>query len=189
MPANFDWQTEEESQDVWEAPAPTRSPQRRRWVIPLLLVLLMMAVLYAGYILAEQRISQAQAQVAEEVRASQRLARQAALNTDRELFLTVLSGSYPIWTAMQEQLLQENLQFEQAGRALRLDPQPEPPQLETVTFTPELSEAEVVTLHSYTANGGSQELQLEQSRIYRRGNDRWLLSPPQPDYWGDEAFE
>ncbi len=183
MPANFEWQTEEEQEDIWELPTPARPKRRRRWAVPLALASLLAIVLYTGISKANQRISDAEAQAADEVRASQSLARQAAFSADRELFVTVLSGSNPAWTEMQNYLLRENLQFEQAGRALGLEPRPEQTEVEAISFTPEMTEAEVVSLHSYATNGG-QELQLAQSRIYRRGGDRWLLSPPKREYWG-----
>jgi hypothetical protein len=51
-----------------------------------------------------------------------------------------------------------------------------------------LNEVELVSALDYiieTGNGLQETVQLEQTTVFRLGGDRWLLSPPNLDFWGE----
>ena len=191
MEPNFDWQTEEDQEDVWSPGEPGQPDGRgRRWPVLLFVVLAVGSVVYAGYRIYRQMGAQADeatAAVREEVRAGYRVLRQAAENGDRELFLTFLSGRDPEWTAAQVDVLQAGRFLERPGLGLRLLPSH---QL-TVTISPELTSAEIEVRQSYavtTERGVTETVRLRQSALFRRGEEQWLYAPPEDpeQFWGQE---
>jgi hypothetical protein len=65
------------------------------------------------------------------------------------------------------------------------------PTVSDISFNPELSEATVTIQQGFvvtTANGLQQTVQLVRNDIFRQGEQRWLLAPPRPDYWGEWRF-
>ena len=187
MQPNFEWQTEEEQEDVWAPVGPQRKG-RRRWPLFLFVLLATAFALFAGYRVlreVEAQADEATAAVRAEVRAGYRLLRRAAENHDRELFLTLLSGRDSNWTTAQVDALQEGVFLDRPGMGLQLLPSH---QL-TVTVSPDLMAAEVVIRQAYAVTmerGMTETVHLQQSALFRQGEERWLYAPPEDAYqfWG-----
>lgn len=187
---NFDWQTEQENEDVWEPEhepetAAARSSRRRRWLTVLAVAGLL---LLAGLLVrreAQQRVEEATAMVEEEVVSSHNLGLQAARAGDGELFVTLLSGREPSWTETQKALLEADLLYTQAARPFGLQPAGEP-QVADVSFSPDLRSAELQMMQRYTGDmaDGGDGITLQRTFVYREGQQRWLLAPPEADFWG-----
>lgn len=186
---SFEWRTVDEGEAVWgEEERPYGEggrADRRPWF--LLLALLVLAAA-AGHLLwqeAQQRTSAAVAQVETNARSSYELGRRAAESRDRELFLSVLSGRDPRWTDTQRALLEEQLLFEEALRPFGLQPLPGSVEGITATVSTDLQEVVLHAERSYEAAGREDAPRLSQPLVFRRGAQRWLLSPPDRAFWGD----
>lgn len=187
MSAHFDWLTEEES--GWELPPsrPPRPPSRRRRHWQLLLLLMLLAIV-SGYAYGQlqQRVAAATAAVTEDIRASYRLHYQAAAWRDDELFRTLIGGSNRSWRQTQRALLVQGLLYDRWPLGLR--PQAAEPDVLTVSLSSDLRQAELQATQRYTVarEGGAQEtVTLRHTVTYRRGRNRWLVTPPPPDFWGE----
>ena len=187
---NFDWQTEQDREDVWQQEeeaegAESRSSSRRRW---LALVAVAALLLLAGFLVrreAQLRVEEATATVKEEVVSSHRLGLQAAQAGDDELFVTLLSGREPSWTETQKALLGAGLLFDRATAPFGLQPAGDPDVVE-VSFSPDLQAAELRMSQRYRPDvaTGTHTVTLQQTLVYREGQQRWLLSPPEAEFWG-----
>lgn len=184
---NFDWRTDDDGETPEQLDEGTgvideRGGRRWPWLIAFILL-----VLAGGYLLwreANERVAAAQAAAEEEVRSSHRLVQRAVAGGDKELLLSLLSGRDIEWLGTQlEQLKQDRL----AG-PLGLSPAGEG-QIVSVELDAEFAEAVLVAQQPYIAvageSGGAETVILEHSYVYRRGEQRWLLSPPKEAYWGD----
>ena len=186
----FEWQTETEEEALWEKRDEARTAPRR-WPWFLLLPLLLLAS--AGFLLwqAQERVGEAEASVREAVLSSHALGRRAVAEQDEELFFAVLSGREPDWSYVQRQLFESGRVFEGAGLALGMTPLPGEPVVVAIEIGPELREATLVAAHDYAvaaAGGVTETITLEQRYLYRRGARRWLLSPRENEFWGDQKL-
>lgn len=186
---NFDWHSEEET--GWEEKKPavtTAVPQRRRWWPTLLLILVTAGV--GSWLILNQvntRIAATTTQVEADARAAHELVMDAAARRDGELLRASLSGRAPDWYTLQETLTNADAFF---GRSLLGLPlaaaQPDTPA--QITLDPEFRQAEVSFPRVYlTMNkeGVTQTVTLQQTAVYRRGAQRWLLAPPDAEFWGN----
>lgn len=186
----FEWETDEGAgfEEPPDAPEPTRP---RRWPY-LLIVLLAIALIALGaWRHVQERAASALRSLEEDVRSSQRLLWRATAQQDEELLAPLLSGSEPAWATAQRDLFSAGLFLEQAARALSLEPLDSAPAITEISFNPELSEATVTVQHGYvftTTHGLRQSVQLVRASVFRQGDQRWLLSPPHSDYWGEWRF-
>lgn len=201
---SFDWRTDEDerrsSQD-WDAPATTEKNQARSRRPPWrLLGLIGVLILLAGGLVwwrVQQRIEAATQLVRSDVIASHNLVQRAAEEGDEELFRSFLSGRNPAWTAGELTLFRNRMLADRSAFGLT------PPEgtlpvilplpgeeaaagqsVANVELSPDLNEAVLSVLIPYeTENAGT--VVLEQTTVYRRGDQRWLLSPPADEFWGD----
>lgn len=191
---SFEWHTEEEHESrdrLWPGmPVQTPpSPWRRR----LLFLLLGVLLLTGGYLARRQlreQVAEVEATETEAVLATVRLAQQAAAKRDQELLRTILSGRDPQWLVEQYQLLGEGLLLQEAGQAFALIPQPTDATILDIAFDTALREAEVTAAYMYSAtaaSGQTMTVTLAQTQLYRRGRERWLLSPPREGFWGEQS--
>jgi hypothetical protein len=186
MPADFEWQTEEEDEALWQqerAAMPSRQ-RHRHWRNSLLVLIALISVVFIAYRGLRGSVEEAEAQTTEELRASYRVARSAAATRDPELLASVLSGSDRAWTQAQYDLLAAGLLFEGAASSLGLPARDVSSTVTDVTVSPDHRSAEVVASFTYTAELDAP-LVLQQTLVYRRGDGRWLLSPPRDEFWGD----
>ncbi len=184
---SFEWQTEDERD--WEQPegaADGRGPDRRRlWL--LFFVALIGAGVYLGWRQVQQRVEAGAEAVREEVRASFSLAQRAAAERDQELFVSLLSGRSVTWTDAQRERAERGLLFAETGRLFAFEPAAAEASTPAVELNPEMTEAALSVRQPFLINIGSglqETIVLTQTHVFRRGNERWLLSPPDEEYWG-----
>lgn len=184
---NFDWQTEEDVDwEVQQRAEDRRSlpAAGRRWLLllgALALVALAAVLLWRE---ARQRVEAAEAQIAEAVLASDRIARRAATEGDRELLRSVLSGRDRGWLQTQYELLEQGMLFADVAGPLGLRPASGAGPARTVEVNADLNEAVVTAEQAYRPERGGEAVTLQQIYVYRQGRDRWLLAPPLDDFWG-----
>src|SRR5687767_10969722 len=98
----FEWQTED---DTWQEETAGNQPavkQPRRWAAVLLVLLAVGVASWLAFKQADRQVEQAQASVEADVAAAYRLVHQAAVQSDRELFASLLAASrYPEWAESQ----------------------------------------------------------------------------------------
>lgn len=188
---NFSWH-EEESYG-WQEPTPPEPPPApRRWLRWLLLAGFLTAALVVGgtavYRQANNRIAEVSFELESAVRTSHALVYQAAQQRDAELFVTLLSGRDADWAAVQEDMVKTGLLFGRNGFGLTWLPGDANAAVTAVTINPELNAAVLTATHAYAVdvgNGVTQTVNLLQTAVYRLGPDRWLISPPDQDFWGE----
>jgi hypothetical protein len=202
----FDWQTEDEG--AWdeaakrpEKPEPRRS--RRRWLMPLIVLVAFLLAAWVVYRQVDQQVSAATTAVQEDVLSAHNLLQTAVAQQDSEIFRSLLSGRDPVWTESQEALLRQDLlhnrsfwgweRVGEAERPLTLDDLDPAIGQATLELSADLSQAILRYPQSYRlllADGRMEEVVLGQTAVYRRGSQRWLLSPPDDDFWGEtETYE
>ncbi len=180
---SFHWQTEDNTN--WDNPTPPPTPPSRRRSWPLALLLL--GVLAAGAFTIWQqvtgRVEVVSEAVRDEVTAAFWLARGAAARQDEELYLTLLSGREPAWTEAQMSLLAAN---QVGGRSLWEMPAAGDPHILDIAVSPDLNTATVTVrqpLQATLPDGRSQTITVHQVDVFRRGEEHWLLAPPDNAFW------
>lgn len=184
----FDWQADEDK--GWEGEAtpaeqPAAPPRSRRgWWLTLLLVLLV--VLGSGGLLYRQLQGQANERtetIRQDVFASYNVIWQTAQRQDNELFVSLLSGRDPAWTEAQKELLGQGLLFDRHPLGLLIVPAGR--DVRSVELSPDLAEATLEADQVYQVAGHDPlTVTLRQTHVFRMGNRRWLLAPPNEDFWG-----
>lgn len=213
---SFDWQTEDRDWDERERPRrgapptdlpalnealfaglegapPAARPARagRRRALLFLGAVAILAVALAAVIWWQvtTRTRLAEERVTADVLASQETILEAARDGDGELFVSFLSGRDPEWARAQEMLVRDGGLLDRSPFELTWDPRSSVV-TPTVTLAPDLRSAELVTPQTYVldvGNGVVEAVTLLQTEVFRRGPDRWLLSPPSDEFWGEEA--
>jgi hypothetical protein len=189
---SFDWQTEENIQ--WdEPPRPERKPEpapknrRWRWLLLLLLLVLVGASLGA-YWVVQQRVETATTDATEDVLASHVLIAHAAQDADAELVATFLSGRDRDWSAAIESAVMDGEYQNRESFGLTWLPTDPATAVISTTLNPLFNSAEVTSTQTYAfpiGNGLTETVNLRQTAVYRLGPDRWLLAPPEDDFWGE----
>ena len=193
--SNFEWQQEDGD---WKELPPTPTPEtpksRRRFVIPLLIILALLAAAFVVYRRVDDQLQQTETAVQSNILASHNLAQNAAHAQDEELLLSVLSGRLPSWTTAQQEVLAAGLLYDRTPWGLPsasdLPSTLTLADLETdahLLLSSDLREAELhfpLTYQFTTAPGISETIVLSQTAVYRQGMRSWLLSPPDSEFWG-----
>ncbi|MBE2197420.1 MAG: hypothetical protein IAE79_02345 [Anaerolinea sp.] len=195
--SNFDWYSEEEvgwDEEVKPArrarrPLPPTPHRWRRW---LLLALILVMGLGTAVTLITQRLSQRVEEVSyaleADIRDSYGVVYQSALDGDRDLFVTFLSGRNAAWAGAQERVIANGLFYDRPGFGLQWLPQDAGETITAVTISPDLTTAIVTATHQYALDVGnslSQTIFLQHTAVYRLGPDRWLISPADQEFWGE----
>lgn len=187
--ANFDWQTEEDDA-IWEEPKAERPstppPSRRRWWVVLALVLVAVVAGAVVYRQIRQQADTVLTAVETDILSTHDLVVSAAAERDADLLRALLSGRDMQWVRVQETLAIDGLLLDRAplGMTLQADSQ-------TVVDTeiaPDLESAELTYQQSFAvtdADGVTETVTLAGTAVYRRGSQRWLLAPPEDDFWGE----
>ncbi len=140
--------------------------------------------------LAERQVDGRAELLSSEIEASYATILDAAADRDSELFSTFLSGSEPEWVVAQQALVRQGLLLDRSAFGLTLESDPAtlgstPP---TVTLSPDLLSADLSRPVTYTVDIGNaltETITLEQTAVFRLGEDRWLYAPPPAQYWGE----
>ncbi len=181
--SNFDWYSEEDKRwgpEPAEEPPEPRHP--RRWPFLLLAIAALAAVGVAVvYRQADERITAAETAVRADVQAAHTLMIQAGTDGDVDLFRAGLSGRQPDWTAAQTALVEDGNLWDRAPFGLLLLPASadSSPEIDVAT---DLRSAEVTYKLPYQL--GDSTVDLRHTAVYRRGENRWLMAPPEADFWG-----
>ncbi|NJN53611.1 MAG: hypothetical protein HC804_01955 [Anaerolineae bacterium] len=188
MSTDFDWVTDEEG--GWPELPPPPSPKTHRSVPWRGLLLLCLALVVGGSGVAwqvQQRVAATTATVTEEVRDAYTFYGRVAQTRDAELLKSLISGSSPVWWQTQLALLPEGLLLERWPMGLLSPADATPPEIVTITPSPDFMEVEVVAEQTFDfvhADGRTETTTLQTTTHFRRGADRWLVVPPTADFWG-----
>ncbi|MCA9995990.1 MAG: hypothetical protein KDE56_09610 [Anaerolineales bacterium] len=188
---SFEWQTEEEyNWDEEPAPAPEKPKRRRpRWLWLLLLIPLLLAGgVWAAYRQVNQRVEVVAERTQEEILASHKLIQTAAVNRDSDLFISFLSGREPEWAFGLEEAVRQGVMLDKPHLGLVWQPRNSDDVLTVQNVSPDLAAAEVVYDHTYlvpVGNGVAETVSLRHTDVYRLGPNKWLLAPPEPEFWGE----
>lgn len=195
--SNFDWQQED---NRWDEPAapPTRDSEKRKrpFFIFLVIVLTLFLASFVVYQQVNKQVESTTTAVQTDVLAAHNLVQTAEFSADGELLQSLLSGRLDEWITAQESALAAGVLYGRAPWAFKpvSTAFSEPLRLEDLdglahlTLSPELIEAELQFPLAYTIMTGagiSETVVLTQTAVYRRGEQRWLLSPPTAEFWGE----
>jgi hypothetical protein len=181
---NFEWQTEDEAK--WEEAAAESQPavkRRRGWAAVLVVLLTIGLAGWLAYRQANRQVEQAEASVEADVIAAYRLLHQAAVQSDRELFASLLAASrYPEWAESQLALFDQRLitGLEPVGLRTQLTA----PEVVSVTLSPDLTRAELVADWHYGLANGETVVFRRPARMELIGG-RWRLARPDVEAWGE----
>ena len=127
--------------------------------------------------------------LADDVISSYDLIERAAQATDRELFITVLSGADDEWTNAQISLLEEANLYDRQAFGLTWQGTATPVSTADVVLDEDLLGAELTATVRYATrqlDGSTAAIELLVPQVYRLSNqNRWLLAPPLSNYWGE----
>jgi len=183
---NFDWRTDDNGE--WEGSRPhrVRPARRRRWILPLAIILTIIVAGGAIYWQVQKRVAAAEAVLGDEVRSSFQLISQANDEGDIELFRNLLSGSDLEWASDLQELFSQGWLFDL--RPYGLSSAPLAVGDVEVTLSPELNSAEVSALATYRASSGAAPgtVRLRQTKVFRKG-ERWVWAPPREAFWSGDA--
>ncbi|HID53269.1 MAG TPA: hypothetical protein EYP41_14705 [Anaerolineae bacterium] len=187
---SFDWHTEDEIEweGLAEPAADTAVSPQHRWRVWLLAGVLLVAgtaVLFVARQL-NQRVEAASSAVELDVQASHRVLQEAAQKRDGELFATFLSGRDPEWGNAQVLLVNQGLYLERPLFGLTW--LPGSTAVVSATLSLDLQAAELAVVQAYRfdiGRGLTETARLQQTEVYRRAENRFLLSPPLAEFWGE----
>ena len=199
---SFDWQTEEENgwedQGWQEKPISTNSPQVP-WRTIIIVAVLLVAAGVVVYRQVNRRVDEATTAVESDIFAAHNLLSKAAAGQDAALGKAVLSGRDLGWSQVQSDLLENGLFYQNPEFGLRLPDGDaafaplfrEDERFIDLVMSPDLNSAELLYARDYLAltDDGLETVTLQQTAVYRRGESRWLLSPPLEDFWGEWQTE
>ena len=191
---SFDWQTQEEIS--WEDPsplpeAPTEPASQRRWWLYIVLAVLVGAATAVLIVVRElnRRVDRAETEARQAVLSSHNVIQQAALEEDAELFVGFLSGRDADWAKSQEEAVKGGAYLDRNWLGFRrLSDVDSVAETAIVTFSPDLTAAEMTLTQTYDVDIGNrltETVLLGQTAVYRLGPNRWLLAPPEPEFWGE----
>lgn len=184
----FEWQTDAEGDAQWLGNERLSSGRSltRRWVWMLMVVAISLLALLFLRREAIRRVSLVEAEKETEIRAVHGLAADALNRNDGELLRGLLSGRDPQWVDAQMRRLDRGLLLSQASRPLGFEMISSPSVVE-VSLDPAQQEAVLVEESRYQVTKTAsltRSVSLRQAHVYRRGEDRWYLSPPGSAFWG-----
>ncbi len=187
----FDWTTEDD-EAVWEEvatqPEPSPEPKKRPyWTFAIIVVLLLVAATVV-YWQVQSRIDATLVDVRSDLLSTHNLVNRAVAMQDVDLLAPLLSGRDMTWTRDQEQMMRDDGLFGRSALGLPLAQPPEnlaegDERLVALELSPDLNSAELQFVELYRF--GEEEVPLQQTAVYRRGRERWLMSPPEDEFWGD----
>ena len=180
--SNFTWESEEE----WdEAIAVEKKPRRKRpWRRFFTMGIIILALISSLVGLSYWRIEAVDQQVSDEVISSYELIQEAVRAEDEELFISVLSGRSDEWVNTQIDLFTTIKLDNRTVFGFEIDSQPADETALAIELNPDLTSAVVQRQQIFVDRFG-ESVALELTDVYRLGQTRWLLAPPEDEFWGD----
>ncbi len=187
---SFEWQTEEDKDPIeiplTPEPETAVSSRKFRWLLWAVLLILILLAGWLVYRQANARAETAVTQTKADVISSHQLIAKAAREQDRSLFVSLLSGRDDNWADAQTSLGEQGLLFDRPQFHLAWQPDAATlPEETQISLNARLDAAEISFPVTYALPDG-RTITLQQTAVYRRGDQRWLLSPPEDDFWGAE---
>jgi len=187
---SFDWQTDEsgEWEEMVEAESTPEPSSHRHW--PWLVIVLLVIVVGAGLVAYRElfrRVDVGTSHVEMDLLTSYYVVQTAVTNQDSDLLSNYLSGVDIEWVRTVNALVENDRFYDRTPFYLRWMP-PQTILAPTITMSPDLTEAELVSEQLYAieiGNGLTETIRLQETAVYRLGSNRWLLSPPKPEFWGE----
>ncbi|MCP5096261.1 MAG: hypothetical protein GY943_11970, partial [Chloroflexi bacterium] len=184
----FDWQTDED-ESVWkEDAAPPKetavSPKRHWWGYLLAAGLLLLGSTFV-YRQLKQQAETAVVAVEEDILSTHNLLISATKAGDADLVRVLLSGRDLSWVDAHEQLAAQSLTYNRTPLAMAWEPENQT--IVETDINPALDTAELIFDQEYVTalpDGETETITLRQTAVYRLGRTRWLLSPPDDEFWG-----
>ncbi len=183
--SKFDWQTEEDWEELSAPPEEPEGTRPRRWRWLLGLVVIIALTSYLVYAQVDRRMEEATNTVEQDVTSSLEILQLANDNQDVELANGVLSGRDPSWTNIQRDLIRNGLLFDRTPFGLTLLGSPT---IVDTELAPDLLSAQLTLSAHYAieiGNGLTQTVTLEQTATFRKGSRNWLYAPPDDEFWGE----
>lgn len=196
MPTKFDWQTDEEA--IWQngsnrekdTAVSTSFFTPKRVYLGLGALAILTLALVVAYSQIGRRVAATTSGFKADVLAAHQLLQETAVADDEDLFQALLLPQVR-WRDTQKQLRTAHLFWNRSALSLWLNSDEyEPAALAaaSVAFSPDFTQATVQQPLPYVTMQADEELQpvsLLYTAVYRRIDDRWLLSPPDEAFWGD----
>ncbi|MEM7117308.1 MAG: hypothetical protein AAF614_33045 [Chloroflexota bacterium] len=191
---SFDWQTEEDvrwDDEPLAEPTPPKKPRRwRRWLLVLLVVLVLIGGgAWYAYQQVNERLEEVSQRTEEEILASHNLIQTAVSNSDIDLFISFLSGREPEWAFGAEEAVRKSSFLDRPALGLVWQPMAEGSNnLMVQNVSANLNSAEISYEQQFAidiGNGLTETVTLDMLDTYRLGPNRWLLAPPEAEFWGD----
>ena len=187
---SFDWQTEEtvEWDEIVDAKEPQEPRPPRRWPIVILILFVFAGGIgFVGYRELFRRVDVGTSNTEADLLASYEVVQTAVSAQDSDLLTNFLSGADMDWVRTVDVLVENGRYYDRAPFYMQWLP-PQSILSPTITLSPDLAEAELVTEQEYAidiGNGLTDTIRLQETAVYRLGPNRWLLSPPKPEFWGE----
>lgn len=195
---SFDWQTEEDGEwedQTWQDKPETAVSPQPPWRTILFIVILFSVAGLVIYQQVDKRLAAATVAIESDIFAAHNLLSRAAANLDPDLGKAVFSGRDKGWSRTQSDLIATGLFYEHAGLGLTLTDDDaafaplfrEDDRFIDLVLSPDLNGAELSYTRDFLAftEDGVQPVTLQETAVYRRGETRWLLSPPLEPFWGE----
>jgi hypothetical protein len=184
---SFEWHQDED--EGWEKQIPLlvvmeRPPPPYRLYLVISIIILLIGGL--AYWQLSRRVQATAAYLEAQLFTSLKLLQQAASSQDSELFNTLLSVRDGGWASAQQAMLHDEQLW--GRRRLGLRWQAAANYTTTIQLAPDLTQAEALLQQSYTVQrvqGVTETVVLSQTAVFRPGQERWLLSAPDRDFWGE----
>ncbi|MEM9773838.1 MAG: hypothetical protein AAF902_04610 [Chloroflexota bacterium] len=188
---SFNWQDEESGWDAAEQkqdPSPKTISIGRTRFAPRGLTVLFILFLFGLVGFAWWQVQSTETELDAAVMESWQIILDSEASGDGELLINQLSGRDLDWIQMQQMLLREDKLVHRGELlpTLNAAPASEDALQATVEFAPNLAEAVLTHPVVYSDPIGRQFV-LNQDEIFRLGTDRWLLSPAEASYWGEQS--
>lgn len=185
MKTHFDWQTETDerpSQRAVETTPPSPTGRRHQRIAAAIIVL---AVTYLLISLVEHHNDQVAQTIGDEVLHAFSLQMQAARNGDVELFSLLTMPTDRSWKIAQQSMYASQPSEDHTAPLRRNNA--DLPKATIRELSPDLTRAEVLysgIQYFESVAGDGRKITLEHTVFYEKVADRWLLSPPDQQYWG-----
>ena len=187
MPTRYDWSKAGEPQAEVKDGRLVRSPSKRWWLRVILTIMIIAIATATAYQVLQNKVDVVNQTARDEVLASHQVITDAATKADSDLIVGFLSGRDPAWVNNVREKTSQGKLFEVPALGLPDIGRPPISTVENISVSPNLDTARVETRLVYPISLDStdySELALIRTFVYRRGADRWLLSPPDKEDWG-----